>query len=145
MKLNTLLIIVLVIMYFNVLFYSVLLSVTLPPSFVFVIQVKNYIPSISAVTGITPQAYLWRTCIALHSAPRFAVTVIYYNHYMSRLHLIPAERVPLFKFLIKLNFWFNFVENSCLVLVAYITNRENYRKSRLEFCTSLFYKSEDFS
>ncbi|XP_005100081.1 post-GPI attachment to proteins factor 2-like [Aplysia californica] len=89
-------------------------------------EVKNYIPSISAVTGITPQTYVWRTCIALHAAPRFAVTLIYYNYYLARIQHVPSHRVGLFKFLIKLNFWLNFVENSCLVLVAYITNRENY-------------------
>ena len=89
---------------------------------------KNYIPSISAVTGITPQTYLWRTAIALHATPRFAVIFIYYNHYLSRLHLIPSDKVSLFKILLKVNFCLNFVENSCLVLVTYITNRENYRK-----------------
>lgn len=89
-------------------------------------EVKNFIPSISAVTGITPQTYLWRTCIALHSAPRFAVNLIYYNHYASQIHRVLPHRVSKYKFLIKLNYWLNFIENSCLTLVAYITNRENY-------------------
>ncbi|XP_059141793.1 post-GPI attachment to proteins factor 2-like [Physella acuta] len=89
-------------------------------------EVKNFIPSISAVTGITPQTYLWRTCIALHSAPRFAVNLIHYNHYINQLYRVKPERIGKYKFLIKVNFWLNFVENSCLTLVAYITNRENY-------------------
>ncbi|BFZ24460.1 hypothetical protein BsWGS_27499 [Bradybaena similaris] len=89
-------------------------------------NVKNFIPSISAVTGITPQAYLWRTCIALHSAPRFALSLIHYNYYASRIPYVQHHRQSKYRFLIKTNFWINFVENSALVLVAYITNRENY-------------------
>ncbi|KAI8798961.1 post-GPI attachment to proteins factor 2 [Biomphalaria glabrata] len=89
-------------------------------------NVKNFIPSISAVTGVTPQTYLWRTCIALHSTPRFAVCLFTYNHYVSRAHSVHPQRLAKYMFLIKVNFWLNFVENSCLTLVAYITNRENY-------------------
>ncbi|CAG5136484.1 unnamed protein product [Candidula unifasciata] len=89
-------------------------------------NVRNFVPSISAVTGITPQAYLWRTCIALHSAPRFALSLIHYNYYVSRILYVQPHRQSIYKFLIKTNFWINFIENSCLVLVAYITNRENY-------------------
>ncbi|KAH9508248.1 hypothetical protein Btru_050600 [Bulinus truncatus] len=89
-------------------------------------NVKNVIPSISAVTGVTPQAYIWRTCIALHSTPRFAVSLITYNYYVSQARHIEPHRLGKYMFLIKVNFWLNFVENSCLTLVAYITNRENY-------------------
>ena len=31
-------------------------------------QIQNFIPSISAVTGIAPQRYVWRICIALNCA-----------------------------------------------------------------------------
>ncbi|GFO47549.1 post-gpi attachment to proteins factor 2-like [Plakobranchus ocellatus] len=88
--------------------------------------VKNYIPSISAVTGITPQTYLWRTCIGLQSAPRLAVCFFYYNQYRNKMHQVAPHRLSLFQKLIRVNFWLNFVENSCLILVAFITNRENY-------------------
>lgn len=89
-------------------------------------EVRNYIPSISAVTGIPPQTYLWRICIALHSAPRFAVGFMHYNYYLKRLNFIKENQRGLFKHLIRLNFWLNTIENSCLVGVTYVTNRENY-------------------
>ena len=91
-------------------------------------QVKNYIPSISAVTGITPQTYVWRIGIALHSAPRFAVGFLHYNYYLQRLSFVRENHQGLFKKLIRLNFWLNTLENSALVGVTYITNRENYRE-----------------
>ncbi|KAK3711256.1 hypothetical protein RRG08_018737 [Elysia crispata] len=88
--------------------------------------VKNYIPSISAVTGITPQTYLWRTSIGLQAAPRLSVCFFYYNQYKNKMHQVASNRLGWFQKLIRLNFWLNFIENSCLILVAFITNRENY-------------------
>ncbi|GFR98719.1 post-GPI attachment to proteins factor 2-like [Elysia marginata] len=93
------------------------------------VQVKNYIPSISAVTGITPQTYLWRTSIGLQAAPRLSVCFFYYNQYRNKIHQVAPHRLTLYRQLIRLNFWLNFIENSCLILVAFITNRENYRQT----------------
>ncbi|XP_067663240.1 post-GPI attachment to proteins factor 2-like isoform X1 [Haliotis asinina] len=89
-------------------------------------NVTNFIPSISAVTGITPQSYLWRICVALHSTPRFAVAVIYYNMYKNLSNVVSKEYRGLFLKLIRLNYWLNFIENSTLVGVTYISNRDNY-------------------
>ncbi|XP_076468068.1 acyltransferase PGAP2-like [Babylonia areolata] len=89
-------------------------------------EVKNYIPSISAVTGITPQTYVWRIGIALHSAPRFAVGVIHYHYYLQRLSFVKESHRGFFKKLISLNFWLNTIENASLVGVTYISNRDNY-------------------
>lgn len=89
-------------------------------------NVKNYIPSISAVTGITPQTYFWRFCIGLHTAPRMAVAFIHYNYYISRLHFVKESYHGLFLKLIRLNFWLNTVENSSLLGVTCISNKENY-------------------
>lgn len=99
------------------------------------LQVKNYIPSISAVTGITPQTYLWRIGIALHSAPRFAVGFMHYNYYFQRLGFVRECQRGFFKKLISLNFWLNTVENASLVGVTYVTNRENYRKFSVDWMT----------
>ncbi|KAH9424855.1 Post-GPI attachment to proteins factor 2 [Dermatophagoides pteronyssinus] len=42
--------------------------------------VAEYLPSVSASTGsFSPQKYLWRSTIALHSSPRYLVTYIYYR------------------------------------------------------------------
>ncbi|XP_029644403.1 post-GPI attachment to proteins factor 2-like [Octopus sinensis] len=91
-----------------------------------VCNVTNFIPSISAVTGITPQRYLWRICIALHCTPRFAVAFMYFNMYKGFLQSIKKEHQSLFLTLIKVNFWLNIMENSSLIGVTYISNKENY-------------------
>jgi len=88
------------------------------------IQVRNTIPSISAITGVTPQRYIWRVCIALHSAPRFAIGFLYYQYYM---RCTPAAVSRAYRALVRLLFWVYTIENSCLVGVTYIANVENYR------------------
>lgn len=85
-------------------------------------------PSISGITGVAPQRYVWRICIALHSTPRFVVGFVYYNFYMSKLDVIAEKQKALFKRLVTVNFWLYIVENAALVGVTYIANVENYRK-----------------
>ena len=46
-------------------------------------QVYNVVPSISAVTGISPGRYLWRVVIAFHIGPRILIAAVYYNFLMS--------------------------------------------------------------
>ncbi|XP_076447048.1 post-GPI attachment to proteins factor 2-like [Babylonia areolata] len=89
-------------------------------------EVQNFIPSISAVTGITPQAYLWRIGIALHSAPRLIVCFLIYNRYAQRVAMVTEGRRGLFGVLLRLNFWLSVVENLALICVTFISNRENY-------------------
>ncbi|KAK3099814.1 hypothetical protein FSP39_010148 [Pinctada imbricata] len=91
-----------------------------------VCQASNVVPSISAVTGITPGAYVWRICIALHSTPRFAVGFIYYNYFKARLSYINPKYRWLYIKLLSLNFWMYTIENACLLSVAMVSNRENY-------------------
>ncbi|KAL5012434.1 hypothetical protein ScPMuIL_010985, partial [Solemya velum] len=91
-----------------------------------VCKVQNVIPSISAVTGITPQSYVWRLGMALQSTPRLAVGVMHYNYYCSRLHHIRSNLQGLFKKLIRLNFWLYITDNCCLIGVTYISNKDNY-------------------
>jgi len=44
-------------------------------------QVWNVAPSISASIGsFAPQKYVWKVCIALHSAPRLLICQMYYMH-----------------------------------------------------------------
>lgn len=91
-----------------------------------VCDVRNTIPSISAITGVTPQRYVWRVCIALHCAPRFAIGFLYWNYFMQRSCHVAASRVSLYRRLVRLAFWVYTIENGCLVGVAYVSNVENY-------------------
>ncbi|XP_064637466.1 post-GPI attachment to proteins factor 2-like isoform X2 [Lineus longissimus] len=91
-----------------------------------VCKVQNFIPSISAVTGVSPQRYVWRICIALHSTPRFAVGIMYYNMYKKDIHNIDPRHHKLYRFLLKLNFMLYMIENACLIGVTYISNTDNY-------------------
>ncbi|KAH3834869.1 post-GPI attachment to proteins factor 2-like [Dreissena polymorpha] len=89
-------------------------------------NVTNTIPSASAVTGIRPQAYVWRICIGLHTTPRFFVGIMYYNYYNKSLPHIKQNLQGLFRFLMRLCFFLYTVECSCLQIVSCISNKENY-------------------
>lgn len=89
-------------------------------------NVTNNIPSVSAVTGVKPQAYVWRICIGLHSTPRFFVGVMYFNYYKKSLPFITRNLQGLYRFLMNLCFWLYTIECSCLLAVSCISNKENY-------------------
>lgn len=119
-------------------------------------KVYNVIPSISAITGVSPQRYglcketrvhtylrfntiimshslrryLWRLCMALHIGPRFAIAGVYRNYYRSlNAQFIPAgEQKAVASLLIKVVFALNIIEILSLSCVTYVSNRENYRK-----------------
>ena len=94
----------------------------------FSLQVQNYVPSISGITGVSPQRYVWRICIALHSTPRLIVGFVYYNYYMARLGVIAERQKSLFRRIVSINFWLYIIENGGLIGVTFIANVENYRK-----------------
>ncbi|XP_064608162.1 post-GPI attachment to proteins factor 2-like isoform X2 [Liolophura sinensis] len=86
-------------------------------------KVANYLPSASAaIGGYTPQIYIWRICIALHSAPRLIVPVIYYNFHTS----VFTAKHSLYQSFAALAGFLHFVENLSLVGLTYISSTENH-------------------
>ncbi|KAA0190952.1 Post-GPI attachment to protein factor 2 isoform X2 [Fasciolopsis buskii] len=86
--------------------------------------VSNFIPSISAATGITPQLYFWRYAIGFHSAPRILLAAAYYQHYKSFVKGLSCTR--LYDILTKVALILNMVDVFTFVGVAFISNRENF-------------------
>lgn len=91
-------------------------------------QVYNIIPSISAITGVSPQRYFWRFSIALHIGPRIPIAFVYKNYYRAQLSRLAPSLMPKTSWLITLILVLNCIEIAALGGVTYISNRENYRK-----------------
>ncbi|XP_004529775.1 post-GPI attachment to proteins factor 2-like [Ceratitis capitata] len=92
-------------------------------------RVYNIVPSISAITGVSPQRYFWRLSIALHIGPRLPIAFVYKNFYRSMLSNLQQRQphlVPKADLMIKLILVLNLIEVSSLGGVTYISNRENY-------------------
>lgn len=89
-------------------------------------------PSISAITGVSPQRYFWRFSIAMHLGPRIPIAFVYKNYYRSMLrklrHLQPERVEDFADNLITLILLLNCIEIFSLGGVTYISNKENYRK-----------------
>lgn len=96
----------------------------------FFFQVYNVIPSISAITGVSPQRYLWRVCVAFHIGPRIIIASMYHTYYRSLLSSQspdPSHPGSRGYRLLNIAYWLSLVEIAALCGVTYISNRENYR------------------
>lgn len=93
-------------------------------------QVYNIIPSISSITGISPQRYLWRIVIALHISPRLVIAYVHRNylkhHVLSKI--VDQTQSMRATRLANVVHWLNLIEISALGGVTYISNKENYRE-----------------
>lgn len=88
-------------------------------------QVYNVIPSISAITGVTPQTYMWRIAVAFHVGPRMVIAQVYYNYFINQMSKAADKSTTYI--LINLCYWLNLIEIAAICGVTYISNRENYR------------------
>lgn len=89
-------------------------------------NVSNTMPSISAITGFTPQRYVWRMCIALHSTPRFVIGIVYWYYYLQRECLVQVMMSLVYRHVANLTFSMYMIENACLIGITYIASVENY-------------------
>ncbi|XP_021938242.1 post-GPI attachment to proteins factor 2-like [Zootermopsis nevadensis] len=104
-------------------------------------RVYNVIPSISAITGISPQRYLWRVCVAFHIGPRVIIASMYHTYYRSLLSSqTPGPSHPGSRgfWLLNIAFWLSLVEIAALCGVTYISNRENYPVHEKIFMVFMF-------
>jgi len=90
-------------------------------------RVRNFIPSLSAVTGISPGRYLWRVCIAFHLGPRLLIVLTYYHFLMAFAKKLKssqaAERLTK---LLGYCFYLQIMEIIGLCLISFVHNREHY-------------------
>ncbi|XP_006808352.1 post-GPI attachment to proteins factor 2-like [Neolamprologus brichardi] len=82
--------------------------------------VSNYLPSISSSVAHVPERYIWRVCIGLHSAPRYLMSFAYFSFYRGRFS--GRERL-----LSGLALLCGLAENTGLLLLTYVSSKENHR------------------
>lgn len=99
-------------------------------------QVYNIIPSISSITGIRPQIYLWRSIIALHLTPRLVIAFVHKNylkHHVLTKVVGDQDRHRKATRLATIMHYLTMLEVSSLAGVTYVSNKENYREYNLIF------------
>jgi hypothetical protein len=99
-------------------------------------QVYNIIPSISSITGIRPQIYLWRSIIALHLTPRLVIAYVHKNFLKHHVLCKIQDQIQYAKAsrLATAVHYLNMIEIASLAGVTYVSNKENYRKSCYTAC-----------
>jgi post-GPI attachment to proteins factor 2 len=81
------------------------------------------------VIGVSPGKYIWRMAIALHCFPRFLVASLYHQQFRSSLTQLRGQstgKTFLLRQLIRVNTSLELCELFGLILVSYISSKENY-------------------
>ena len=100
----------------------------------------NLVPSISAITGISPGRYLWRVCIAFHLGPRLLIVATYYHFLLSFAPSLPNKgSAHKLTSLLNYCFYLQIVEILSLCTISFIHNREHYRKYYIIWLTIIFF------
>ena len=97
--------------------------------------VWNIAPSISASIGnFAPQKYVWKICIALHSAPRLLICQLYHSQ-MRRV----LSQSSLVQQLALLASTANLAEIFSLLLLSVVPSMEDYALHKLSFASFLLF------
>lgn len=79
--------------------------------------------------GVSPGKYIWRMAIAFHCFPRFLIASLYHNQFQTSLKKLKYNsgmKYFILKQLIRLNTFFELCEVFGLILLSYISSKENY-------------------
>jgi len=90
------------------------------------------------VIGVSPGKYIWRMAIAFHCFPRFLIASLYHNQFktsLSKLKYNSGMKYFVLKQLIRLNTFFELCEVFGLILLSYISSKENYGLHEKAFIT----------
>jgi len=100
-------------------------------------NVWNAAPSISASIGnFAPQKYVWKVCIALHSAPRLLICQMYHT-YMQRV----LRRVNFVQQMVLFTCVLNVAEVFSLLLLSVVPSVEDFTLHKLCFGSFLFFSA----
>ena len=88
-------------------------------------QVPNYLPSISAATGLAPEKYIWQIAIGLTSLQTFRNDAMYYNYFQRNL---AVAKQPWFARWNKANYVLGVIENVGLLLVVNVSHLDDISK-----------------
>lgn len=91
-------------------------------------QVYNFIPSVSAVTGVSPERYLWRLCMSAHIVPRCLMAALCHSHWGRLGQRVPSGRRLHYSRLVRATLWASGTELAALAGCTYVSNKENYRE-----------------
>jgi len=90
---------------------------------IFLLQVTNVVPSISAITGgFTPERYIWRYGMAYFSWPRTFDSFLIYGFFAAS----SLNRNTWYSILNKISWLCYVVEHVSLFTLTYVSSTENY-------------------